>query len=32
MLEITTYPSLKDKVFLITGGSYEIGESIEKNY
>ena len=28
---INTYPSFKDKVFLITGGYDEIGESIVKN-
>ena len=32
MLEIVTYPSLKDKVVLVTGGASGIGESIVKKF
>ena len=32
MSEIVTYPSLKDKVVLVTGGASGIGESIVKNF
>ena len=31
MSEIASYPSLKDKVVLVTGGATGIGESIVKN-
>jgi len=32
MSEIVTYPSLKDKVVLVTGGASGIGESIVKKF
>ena len=32
MNEIAYYPSLKDKVVLVTGGAAGIGESIVKNF
>jgi NAD(P)-dependent dehydrogenase (short-subunit alcohol dehydrogenase family) len=32
MNEIASYPSLKDKVVLITGGASGIGESIVENF